>query len=126
MELSTRIVFIKKLLHGESVSYGRTWTAPKDTVIATIPVGYGDGLPRRLSGNHSVLIRGRLYPLVGRICMDQCMVDLGPDTDICRGEEVTLFGGAAPSAADIAKKLSTISYEITCNINKRVPRVYEA
>jgi alanine racemase len=125
MELTTRIVFIKRVKKGETVSYGRTWTAPTDTVIATIPAGYGDGLPRALSGNHSVLIRGKAYPLVGRICMDQCMVNLGPETDIPRWEEVTVFGGAAPSsAADIAAKTGTIPYEITCNINKRVPRVY--
>ncbi|MDR2110318.1 MAG: alanine racemase [Spirochaetaceae bacterium] len=124
MKMVTRVVFMKKVRKGETVSYGRTWTAPKDTVVATLPVGYGDGLPRGLSGNHSVLIRGRLYPLVGRICMDQCMADLGPAPDIDRWEEVAVFGGGAPSAADIARKLNTIPYEITCNINKRVPRVY--
>ena len=124
MKLVTRIAFMKKVRKGEAVSYGRTWTAPEDTVIATLPVGYGDGLPRGLSGNHPVSIRGRLYPLTGRICMDQCMADLGPAPDIDRWEEVTVFGGGAPSAADIAGKLNTIPYEITCNINKRVPRVY--
>jgi alanine racemase len=124
MELVTRIVFIKTVKKGESVSYGRTWTSPGGRVIATIPVGYGDGLPRGLSGNHSVCIRGALYPLAGRICMDQCMVDLGPVSDINRWEQVTVFGGGAPNAADIAGKLGTIPYEITCHINKRVPRVY--
>jgi alanine racemase len=124
MELVTRIVFIKRVKAGETVSYGRTWTAPRDTVIATLPIGYGDGLPRRLSGNFSVCIRNALYPQVGRICMDQCMVDLGPDSDIPRWEPVTVFGGAAPSAADIANRLGTISYEITCGINKRAPREY--
>jgi alanine racemase len=124
MELTTNIIFIKQVHKGETISYGRTWTAPEDTVIATIPVGYGDGLPRSLSGNHSVLIKKTWYPLVGRICMDQCMVDLGPDTTVKRWEPVTVFGGKAQSAADIALKLHTIPYEITCNINKRVPRVY--
>jgi alanine racemase len=125
MELVTRIVFIKELKAGESLSYGRTWTSPRDTHIATLPAGYGDGLPRLLSGNWQVLVRGRPYPLVGRICMDHCMADLGPETEIPRWEEVTIFGGAAPSAADLAARLSTIPYEITCGINKRVPRVYE-
>jgi alanine racemase len=135
MELRTRISFIKELKKGASVSYGRTWTAPRDTVIATIPLGYGDGLPRRLSGRLSVLIRNSLYPLVGRICMDQSMVDLGPDSGVLRWDEVSVFGGAACSgdmqkgavysAADLASLLDTIPYEITCNINKRVERVYE-
>jgi alanine racemase len=124
MELVTNITFIKKVKQGESLSYGRTWLSPRDTFIATLPVGYGDGLPRRISGNWQVLIRGRLYPLAGRICMDQCMVDLGPETEIPRWEPVTVFGGPAPSAAELAARLGTIPYEITCNINKRVPRVY--
>jgi alanine racemase len=124
MELITRIVLIKTMRVGEAVSYGRTWTVSEETRIATIPVGYGDGLPRGLSGNFSVRIQRRFYPLAGRVCMDQCMIDLGNDTDIQRWDEVTIFGGKAQSAADIAAKLHTIPYEITCNINKRVPRVY--
>ncbi|MDR2184944.1 MAG: alanine racemase [Treponema sp.] len=124
MELVSRITFIKKVRKGESVSYGRTWTAPGDRIIATIPLGYGDGFPRALSGNHQVYIRGRPYPLAGRICMDQCMIDLGTGTDIGRWEEVTVFGGTAPGAGHVAGRLGTIPYEITCNINKRVPRVY--
>jgi alanine racemase len=124
LELVTQIAFIKRLRAGETVSYGRTWTAPRDTAIATLPLGYGDGLPRRLSGNLPVRIRDAMYPLAGRICMDQCMVDLGPDTDIQRWEPVTVFGGLAPSAAELAARLGTIPYEITCGINKRVPRVY--
>jgi alanine racemase len=124
MELISNVTFIKRVKQGESVSYGRTWISPRDTFIATIPAGYGDGLPRRLSGNWQALIRGRLYPLAGRICMDQCMADLGPETDISRWEEVTVFGGGAPSAAEMAARLGTIPYEITCTINKRVPRVY--
>jgi alanine racemase len=124
MELVTRITFIRRIQAGESVSYGRTWTSPRDTCIATLPVGYGDGLPRLLSGSWQVLIRGRLYPLAGRICMDQCMADLGPETDIARWEEAAVFGGAAPDAAELAARLGTIPYEITCNISKRVPRVY--
>jgi alanine racemase len=126
MELVTRITFIKMVKAGETVSYGRTWTAPQDTRIAVLPVGYGDGLPRRLSGNWRVRIRDALYPLVGRICMDQCMVDLGPDADVRRWEPVTVFGGGAPSAADLASRAETISYEITCGITTRVPRVYRS
>ncbi|MDR0410665.1 MAG: alanine racemase [Treponema sp.] len=125
MELRSNIVLIKRVKKGESISYGRTWTATEDTVVGTIPVGYGDGLPRLVSGRHSVLIRGKRRPLVGRICMDLCMVDLGKDSDIERWEEVIIFGAKpALSAEDIAVAVGTIPYEITCNINKRVPRVY--
>jgi alanine racemase len=95
MEVCTHISFIKEVKKGEPVSYGRTWTAPRDTIIATIPIGYGDGLPRALSGRYSVLIKNAAYPLVGRICMDQSMVDLGPAGEIKRWEEVTVFGGAS-------------------------------
>jgi alanine racemase len=124
MEFRTQVVFLKKVKKGETVSYGRIWTAPRDTVIATLPAGYADGLPRALSGKFSVTIRGSRYPLVGRICMDQCMVDLGPKAEIHRWEEVIIFGPGTLTAADMAAVLGTIPYEITCNINKRVPRVY--
>ncbi len=126
MELVTNIVFMKQVKKGDYVSYGRTWQATEDAVLATLPIGYADGLPRALSGKFSVCIKGKLYPLAGRICMDQCMVDLGKNPPVNRWDEVSVFGGADASfdAADIAKKLDTIPYEITCNINKRVPRVY--
>ncbi|MDR0554992.1 MAG: alanine racemase [Treponema sp.] len=124
MELRTRVACVKRFYRGESVSYGRTWIAPEDTFIAVLPVGYGDGLPRSLSGNFSVLIRDAFYPLAGRICMDQCMVNLGPEPAVTRWDEVTVFGGAAPGADAPASILNTIPYEITCNMNKRLPRVY--
>jgi alanine racemase len=126
MELASRVVFVKRVKRGESVSYGRTWTAPEDTWVATVPVGYGDGFPRSLGGRFSLRIGERFYPLVGRVCMDQCMVNLGPVTEVKRWDPVTVFGGAALSAADMAAELGTIPYEITCNINKRVPRVYSS
>ena len=125
MELRSAVVSIKKIKKGEAVSYGRTWLAQEDTFIGIIPAGYGDGFPRLLSNNHSVRIRGKDYPLAGRICMDQCMIDLGPVPEVQRWDEVTIFGPGFVSAADIAKKINTISYEVTCNINKRVPRVYK-
>ncbi|AEF85689.1 alanine racemase [Treponema primitia ZAS-2] len=125
MELITQIVYIKQVKKGETVSYGRIWTADKDTTVATIPIGYGDGLPRRLSGGAlQVRINGAWYPQVGRICMDQCMIDLGSESAVKRWDKVTLMGADALNAAEIAAKLGTISYEITCGINKRVPRVY--
>jgi alanine racemase len=93
-------------------------------MIAILPVGYADGLVRNLGGNFSVTIRESRCPLVGRICMDQCMVDVGPDPKIRRWEEVTVFGPGTLTAADMAVAAGTIPYEITCNINKRVPRIY--
>jgi alanine racemase len=126
MELQTHVVFVKKVIPGESISYGRIWKAKHETVIGTLPIGYADGLPRRLSGQLSLSIKGKRYPLVGRICMDQCMIDLGIESPVKRWEPVTIFGGteADPTAADLAALLGTIPYEITCGINKRVPRVY--
>jgi alanine racemase len=124
MELSADIVFIKKVKKGGCVSYGRIWTAPEDTLVATLPVGYADGLPRLASGKWQVYAGGKAYPLAGRICMDQCLVDLGPETELRRWDEMTVFGGEVPDAAVLAERIGTIPYEITCNINKRVPRVY--
>jgi alanine racemase len=125
MELRTNVVVIKPVKKGETVSYGRTWAAPQDTHVAVLPVGYADGLPRLVSNKWQAVMGGKTYPQVGRVCMDQCMVDIGPDPTVRRWDEVTLFGGPAPSAGALAERIGTIPYEITCNINKRVPRVYE-
>ena len=124
MEFKSAVVFVKKTKKGEAISYGRTWTAPEDTFIGIIPAGYADGFPRLLSNNYSISIRGKAYPVVGRICMDQCMVNLGIETEVQRWDEAVIFGPGFTTAFDMAAKLNTIPYEITCNINKRVPRVY--
>jgi alanine racemase len=141
MELHSSIAAVKPLRRGESVSYGRTWTAAEDTLVALVPAGYADGLRRDLSNNWYVGIRGGAYPIVGRICMDQCMVNLGwagqgragqsrseQGRAVSPGDDVVLFGDAlgdaAGDAAVMAKKLGTIPYEITCGITRRVPRVY--
>jgi alanine racemase len=126
MELRTNVALIKQVKKGETVSYGRTWTAPHDTAIAVLPVGYADGLPRLASNKWQAVINGKTYPLVGRVCMDQCMADLGSNSSVRRWDEASIFGGPALSAAILAERIGTIPYEITCNINKRVPRVYEA
>ncbi|HTO95022.1 MAG TPA: alanine racemase C-terminal domain-containing protein, partial [Bacteroidota bacterium] len=110
-----------------TVSYGRRFAAPASTVIATIPVGYGDGYSRLLTGKASVLIRGRRYPVVGTICMDHIMVDLGPETECTTGDVVTLIGSdrkEAITAWDIASELGTIPYEVTCAVANRIPREY--
>jgi alanine racemase len=126
MELKSLVVLIKKVKKGESVSYGRTWIADKDTFVGILPIGYADGLPRLASGKWQAVINGKTYPLAGRICMDQCCVDLGSDSDVKRWDEAVIFGGAALDAAELARRIGTIPYEITCNINKRVPRVYKS
>jgi len=125
MELIAEVSLIKKIKKGESVSYGRTWIAKEDTNIAVLSIGYGDGLARLASNSWQAVIGGEAYPFAGRICMDQCCVDLGKKTKVKRWDEAVIFGGSAPSAAELAKAAATIPYEITCGINKRVPRVYK-
>jgi alanine racemase len=132
MELVTSVSFLKKVGKGTAISYGRRWTAPEDTVIATLPAGYADGLPRTASGKLFFIINGRRYPQVGTICMDQCMVNLGLDPPVRLRDDAILFGGvprgnpeAAPlTAAAVAEIAGTIPYEILCGIGKRVPRIY--
>lgn len=124
----TRVSFLKKVAAGTSIGYGRTWFAPRDTWIATIPAGYADGFNRLFSNRGRVLIKGCSYPVVGRVCMDQSMVDLGPDTDVRVGDEVVLIGrsgDAEITCEEWAQALNTITYEVTCQINARVERVYE-
>jgi len=124
MELKSTVVLIKKIKKGESVSYGRTWTAENDTLIAILCAGYADGLPRLASNKWQVLIGDEYYPLVGRITMDQCCVNLGKKTKVKRWDPAVIFGSQDNDAAALAKVAGTIPYEITCNVNKRVPRVY--
>lgn len=127
MQFKTRVAYIKKLAAGTAVSYGCTYTAPADTYLATLPVGYADGYNRRLSNQASVLIRGRRRPIVGRICMDQTMVDIGPRCDVTVGDEAVLFGrqgDAEITVTELADIVGTINYELVCAVSARVPRVY--
>ena len=126
MELVTQVVLIKQIRAGTCVSYGRDWTACEDTYIATLPIGYADGLRRALSPGLKVRIGNEFFPIVGKICMDQCMVNLGAHPWVQRWDEVRIFGpdkqdNTAQTLAEIA---GTIPYEITCGIHKRVPRVF--
>ena len=127
MEFKTKIVHLKRVAKGTGISYGHVYRAPRDTVIATLPVGYADGYSRILTGSAEVTVGGTRHPVVGTICMDQCMVDLGPDTDARLYDDVILFGpeAAGPDAEDVARAMGTIPYEVTCSVAKRVPRVYE-
>lgn len=125
----TRVSFIKRLKKGTGVGYGLTWKASEDTWMATIPAGYADGFNRLFSNGGRVLIKGRSYPVVGRVCMDQSMVNLGPETDVVVGDEVVLIGKSGNeeiSCTEWARKLKTITYEVTCQINSRVERVYDS
>ncbi len=126
MELRTQVVAIKHFQKGESISYNRTWVAEEDCDIGVLPVGYADGLMRRFSPGLNVVINGKKYPVVGRICMDQCMICLGNNHDVHRWDKVVIFGPGEDclNAEDLAESAGTISYEILCAINKRVPRVY--
>lgn len=124
----TRISFLKKVQAGTSIGYGRTWIAPEETWIATIPAGYADGFNRLFSNQGRVLINGCSYPIVGRVCMDQSMVNLGPETDAKVGDEVVLIGKSGDeeiTCYEWAEKLGTITYEVTCQINSRVERIYD-
>ena len=127
MSIVTHLTYVKTIEPGDTVGYGRTWTAPRQTRLGTFPVGYGDGYERLLSNKINVIIDGRAYPQVGRICMDQAMVDLGPDSTLAPGQKVTLMGregDVAVTADDMANVLGTISYEVLAGLAHRVPRVY--
>ena len=122
----TRVVYFKVTPPGRPVSYGWTWTPDRQTRIVTLPVGYGDGYFRAMSNRAHVLIRGRRYPQVGRICMDQMMVNIGWETAY-NGDEVVLIGQQGEeriTVEDLARWADTIPYEVLTNINTRVPRIY--
>lgn len=131
MSLVSRVLSTRRIAAGESVSYGRRWYATEATTIATIPIGYGDGYGRELAGKAQCLINGRRYPIVGTICMDECMVNVGDDA-VAVGDSVVLMGTAntnegSPMHIDarvLAEWANTIPYEITTAVTARVPRRY--
>ncbi|PXY17208.1 alanine racemase [Prauserella sp. PE36] len=127
MTLRSSVVLTKRIQAGESVSYGHTWTASRDTTLALVPVGYADGVPRTLSGRMSVWLDGRRHPVAGRVCMDQLVVDCG-DHEPALGAEVVLFGSGAhgePTATEWADTIGTIDYEIVTGMYRpRVRRRY--
>lgn len=122
LELSTYVAEIKPCAPGDSAGYGRRFVAERATTIATLPIGYGDGVRRALTNNAEVLVGGRRYPLVGTVSMDNVTLDLGPDGGgVERGDEAVLIGAGLPAEA-MAARLQTINYEITCGLTARVPR----
>ncbi|HEY0827079.1 MAG TPA: alanine racemase [Bacilli bacterium] len=127
MSFKTAVIMAKILPPHSGVSYGAIYHTSGDEQIATLPVGYADGYTRMLTGRGEVLIRGQKVPIVGRICMDQCMINVSGLPSVEVGEEVVLFGrqgDAVITADDLAKQLGTINYEITCMVSNRVPRTY--
>lgn len=124
MKLKTQIAFIKEIPSNTSISYGRTYFTDKPSRIATLPVGYADGWSRLLANKASVFLKQEWAPLVGRVCMDQCMIDVTHISRVMPGEEVLLFGGNDLPVEKIAEWMGTINYEIVCIVGKRVPRVY--
>ena len=127
LSLVSRVVFFKVVKAGNPVSYGATWQPSSDTRIVTVPVGYGDGYPRALSSRGQVLLRGQRHPLVGRVCMDQFMVDIGPAGEAYNEDEVVLIGqqgDAGISTEALAQVAGTIPYEILTGLNERIPREY--
>lgn len=127
MSLRARVAQVKQVAKGESVSYGRTWFAKRDSVIATVGVGYADGLFRSLSGKAHMLVRGKRAPQVGRICMDMCMLDVTDIPGVSEGDTATIIGSDGAEriiAEELAAAANTIPYEIFCAVGRRVRRVY--
>ncbi len=127
MEIKTHVIFVKEVERGVSVSYGGTYVTDRRTKIATIPVGYADGYSRNLSNYGKVIIHGQYAPILGRICMDQFMVDVTDIKDVKQGDIVTLLGrdgDAFLSAEQVAEWSHSFAYELVCTVGKRIPRVY--
>ena len=127
MSLYSHIIYCKTIHAGQSVSYGGLFTAKKDTRVATIPVGYGDGYPRSLSGKGYVLIHGKKAPILGRVCMDQFMVDVSEIPEAMEGDRVTLLGSDGQeriTAEELGELSGRFNYEFVCTLGKRIPRVY--
>jgi len=124
MKFKAQVAFVKDMPGSASISYGRTYFTEKPSRIATLPAGYADGWSRLLANKSSVFIRGQRAPLVGRVCMDQCMIDVTSIPGVVPGDEVLLFGGVDLPVEEVATHMGTINYEIVCMVGKRVPRLY--
>ncbi len=127
MSFKTRVIHIKAMQLGDTVGYSRSYKITKPTRVATLPLGYDDGYNRLLSNQGDVLIRGVRAPVIGRVCMDQCFVDVSHIQEVAVGDEVVLYGSQGDetiSIESVAKQINTIPYEITCRVSKRVPRIY--
>ena len=127
LRLESYVAAVRPFQPGESAGYGRRWRAEQPTFVGTLPIGYGDGWRRGLTNNADVLVRGRRYPLVGTVSMDNITIDLGPETDVVPGDRAVLIGedgGERILCEEVARRLDTINYEITCGLSQRVRRVH--
>jgi alanine racemase len=127
LELRSYVAAIKRAAPGDSAGYGRRFVAPAETLLATLPIGYADGIRRALTNNCDVLVGGRRYPLVGTVSMDNVTIDLGPEANVEVGEAATIIGrdgNERQTAEDLARRVGTINYEIVTGIGRRVPRIY--
>lgn len=127
MSLKANIIHVKNLPQGEYISYGRTFKTERESCIATIPIGYADGYTRLLSNKGKVIVKDRFAPVVGRVCMDQCMIDVTGIDGVKLGDEVILMGerdNLKLTADELAEQMGSINYEVICMISKRVPRVF--
>lgn len=127
LTLKTSVAFVKELRKGSTVSYGRTFEAKEDMVVATVPIGYADGYFRSLSEGGYMTIKGKKAKILGRVCMDQTVIDVTDIEDVKIGDEVVVFSNGennTPTANELAALADTINYEIVCAVSKRVPRVY--
>jgi alanine racemase len=125
LSLRSYVADVKRFAPGASAGYGQRWKTERETWVGVVPLGYGDGVRRGLGNNAEVLVRGRRHPLVGTVSMDNVTIDLGPETAVEPGDEVVLIGAQgddAIRAEEIAARLETINYEVTCGISARVPR----
>lgn len=124
MTLKSTITHIKEVEPGRGVSYGKEYITDKKTKIATVPIGYADGYLRKLAKHGKMIVDGVKVPIIGRICMDQCMIDVTNVHNIDKGDEVIIFGREGVTVDDLAEWLETINYEVSCVIGKRIPRIY--
>jgi len=127
LSLHSYVAAVKRFGEGQSAGYGRRWSAARETWVGTLPIGYGDGWRRALTNNGDVLVGGRRYPLVGTVSMDNITIDLGPETAVEPGADAVLIGSQGTErilAEDVARRLETINYEVTCGLSARVRRVH--
>ncbi|NTV93346.1 MAG: alanine racemase, partial [Chlorobiaceae bacterium] len=124
MQLEAKVIFIKTVTQDTTISYNRTWKAPRPLKIATISAGYADGYHRALSNRSVVFINGKSFPQVGTVTMDQFMVDIGTENDVKIGDRAILFGWEGPSLDQLAESIGSISYELLCSVSSRVKRIF--
>jgi alanine racemase len=127
LELRSYVADVKRFAAGDSAGYGQRWRAPVETYVGVLPIGYGDGVRRGLTNNADVLVGGHRQPLVGTVSMDNVTIELGPATHVSPGAPATLIGAQGEErilCEEVARRLETINYEVTCGISRRVPRIY--